>query len=197
MGTLGARRRGAFAAWGLAVVLVGWAAAGAWASDMPKAEALKHTLADMTAARRALAERGAAAAELGDRLRAHLAALRSEIDRERRENAPGSLQQALRVERIGYNLRLAQRLSNYLEQVERRIDSLRAAGHTLEYTARRAQDELLMVKVLADAEISGLLAQAESALNEAALQTRSPLLNAAEPPSRTLESFWNELSRAP
>jgi hypothetical protein len=62
---------------------------------------------------------------------------------------------------------------------------------------RRAHDDLLMVKVLEDSEISGLLSQVESVLNAAVLETKKPLLNASDPPTRGLESFWIELSRTP
>ncbi len=193
----GAHRLGVVAVWGLAVMLMCGATAEARASDIPKAGTLKQTLSDMTSARRALAERGAAAAELRNRLYAHLKGLRAEIAQERQRNAIGSFQQAVRVERIGYNLRLAQRLYGYLERIDRRIDYFRVADQTLEYTMRRAHDDLLMVEVLEDSEISGLLAQVESLLNEVAFETQPPLFNASEPPLRTLESVWSELTQNP
>lgn len=197
MGARGVHRLGRVAVWGLAAMLMCAAAAATRAADMPKADALKQALSEMSSARRALAERGAAAAELRTRLQAHLEELRSEIVQERRQNAVGSFQQAVRVERIGYNLRLAQRLYGYLEGIDRRIDYFRAADHTLEFTLRRTHDELLMVKVLENSEISGVLAQIESLLSEVALETQQPLFNASESPSRTLESLWSEFARSP
>jgi hypothetical protein len=197
MGDRGANRLGAAAAWALALLIVCAVGTGARASDRPKADALKHALSEMTAARRTLAERGAEASELRARLHARVEQLRFEIAQERQQNAIGQFPQALRVERIGYNLRLAQRLYGYLERIDRRIDDFRAADQTLEFTMRRAHDDLLMVKVLEDSEISGLLSQVESVLNAAVLETKKPLLNASDPPTRGLESFWIELSRTP
>lgn len=197
MGDHGANRLGTAAAWGLALLIVCAVAAGARASDSPQVDALKHALSEMTAARRALAERGIEASELRARLHARLEQLRSEIAHERQQNAVGQFPQALRLERIGYNLHLAQRLCGYLEHIDRRIDDFRTADHTLEFTMRRAHDELLMVKVLENSEISGVLSQVESVLNAAVLETKKPLLKASDPPARSLESVWIELTRTP
>jgi hypothetical protein len=189
---------GAVAAWGLALVLM----CGPWwtgvrAAGTPKEDTLKQALSDMSGARRALAERGAAAAELRGRLHDRCEGLRAEIAQERQTHAITSFLQAARVERIGYNLRLVQRIYGYLERIDRRIEVFQAADHALAYAMRRARDDLLMVKILADTDSSGLLRQIESVLNEAARETGKPLFNASEPPSRTLESVWIELSRTP
>lgn len=191
----GDKRLAAVAVMSLLVWLIGAATTEICASDRPKVETLRLVLSEMAAARRALAERGAAAGELRNRLHGHVLELRSEIARERQQNAVGQFQQSFRVERIGYNLRLAQRLYGYLEGIDRRIDYFRVADHTLEFTMRRAQDDLLMVRVLEDSEISGLLSQVEAVLSEVALETGKPLFNASEPPARSLDSVWNDLTR--
>ncbi|MCU0558877.1 MAG: hypothetical protein MUD16_01610 [Desulfobacterales bacterium] len=193
----GGKRLAAVAVMSLLAWLMAGAAAVVCASDRPKAETLGYLISEMATARKGLAERGAAAGELRHRLHACVRELRSEIDRERQQHAVGQFQQALRVERIGNNLRLVQRLYGYLERIDRRIDYLRVADHTLEYTMRRAQDDLRMVRVLEDSEISGLLSQVEAVLSEAARETATPLFNASDPPSRSLESVWNDLTRTP
>lgn len=185
------------AAWALVLIL--WCAGlgSVLAADRLKAETLQHALAGMGESRRTLSEQAGAAAALSHRLQALSRQLQAEIARERQLQGIGSFPQALQVERIGYNLRLVQRIDGYLERIERRIGHFRALDHALEFNMRGAQDELLALKTLEDRDISELASRIQSVLNEVARETAKPLLNASDPPSRSLELVWNELARTP
>ncbi len=185
------------AAWALSLMVWCGVAAPVQASDRPKVEALQRGLSHMAEARRVLSEQVASAAALSQRLHAQRSELQVEIARERRVQGVGSFPQALRVERIGYNLRLVQRIDGYLERIERRIGYFRTLDHALEFNMRGAQDELLALNTLEDRDIAELTSRIQSVLDEVARETTKPLFNASDPPSRTLELVWNELPRTP
>lgn len=185
------------AAWALCLVAVCGAVAPVQASDPLKAEALKRGLSEMAEARSALSGQAAAGAELSRRLQSHREELRAEIARERQRQGVESFSQALQAERIGYNLRLIQRIDGYLERIERRIGCFRTLAHALEFNMRSAQDELLALATLEDRDIAQPISRIQSVLNEVAREAAKPLFNAAEPPSRTLEAVWNGLWRSP
>lgn len=185
------------AAWALSLMLWCGVAAPVQASDRDKAGALHQGLSGMVEARRVLNEHVAAAAALSRRLQAQREALRAEIARERQAQGIGTFPQALRVERIGCNLRLVQRIDGYIERIERRIGYFRTLEHTLEFNRRSARDELLALKTLEDRDISEPISRIQSVLDEVARETAKPLFNAADPPSRSLELVWNELARTP
>jgi hypothetical protein len=185
------------AAWALCLMAVCGVAAPVQASDPLKVEALKRGLADMVEARRLLSEKAAAGAELSRRLQSHRGELRAEIVRERQLQGIGSFSKALQVERIGYNLRLIQRIDGYLERIERRIGHFRSLDHALEFNMRSAQDELLALATLEDRDIAQPVSRIRSLLNEVAREAAQPLFNAADPPSGTVEAVWNGLWRPP
>jgi hypothetical protein len=189
----GGGRVGRTAAWLVALVLCCGAGTAAQAFDRSKTEALEQAASGMAEALRSLEERSAAAAGLGRRLKAHRDLLRAEIARERQRLGVESYPQALRVERIGYNLRLIQRIDGYLAAIERRIGHIRALEHTLDFTRRSAQDELRLLKTLEDRDISELASRVGSVLEEVVRETTRPLLDAADAPSASLERVWSGL----
>ena len=170
---------------------------GAWcagaAADAGKAQELNRALADIGAAEQMLRQRAARAEEARRMLRQQADELKAEIQQERRRTNVAAFQQALQVCRIDYNLRLVQRLFGYMERLEDRIGYFRTAVHALDFHRRQIRDDLLILKTLNDADISGLMRQLAADLSGFTAQAEKPLLTASASGLRPLESIWSDV----
>ena len=170
---------------------------GAWcagaAADAGKAQELNRALADIGAAEQMLRQRAARAEEARRMLRQQADELKAEIQQERRRTNVSAFQQALQVSRIDFNLRLVQRLFGYMERLEERIGYFRTAAHALDFHRRQIRDDLLILKTLNDADISGLMRQLAADLNGFTAQAEKPLLTASALGLRPLEAIWSDI----
>ena len=170
---------------------------GAWcagaAADAGKAQELNRALADIGAAEQMLRQRAARAEEARRMLRQQADELKAEIQQERRRTNVAAFQQALQVSRIDFNLRLVQRLFGYMERLEERIGYFRTAAHALDFHRRQIRDDLLILKTLNDADISGLMRQLAADLNGFTAQAEKPLLTASALGLRPLEAIWSDI----
>ena len=179
-----------------AALLVGFTL-GAWcavaAADAGKGQELSRALADIGAAEQMLRQKAALAEEARRMLRQQAEELKAEIQQERRRTNVAGFRQALQVSRIDYNLRLVQRLLGYMERLEDRIRYFRTAVHALDFHRRQIRDDLLILKTLNDADISGLMRQLAADLNGFTAQAEKPLLTASASGLRPLESIWSDV----
>jgi hypothetical protein len=170
---------------------------GVWcagaAADEGKAQALNRALADIGAAEQMIRQKAALAEEARRMLRQQAEELKAEIHQERRRTNAAAFQQALQVNRIDFNLRLVQRLIGYTERLEERIGYFRTAVHTLDFHRRQIRDDLLILKTLNDADISGLTRQLAADLNGFTAQAEKPLLTASASGLRPLEVIWSDI----
>jgi uncharacterized protein HemX len=170
---------------------------GAWcagaAADAGKAQELNRALADIGAAEQMLRQRAARAEEARRMLRQQADELKAEIQQERRRTNVSAFQQALQVSRIDFNLRLVQRLFGYMERLEERIGYFRTAAHALDFHRRQIRDDMLILKTLNDADISGLMRQLAADLNGFTAQAEKPLLTASALGLRPLEAIWSDI----
>jgi hypothetical protein len=73
------------------------------------------------------------------------------------------------------------------------MEYFRGANQLLNFYARQARDDLLMLKTLQDADISGLMNKIAAAKNEFEIMLNKPLFVASEPYPRSMEMIWNDI----
>jgi predicted Zn-dependent peptidase len=163
------------------------------AADDGKAQELNRALLDIGAAEQMIWQKAALAESVRQMLRQQADELKSEIQQERRRTNVATFQQALRINRIDYNLRLVQRLFGYIDRLDDRIGYLRSAAQTLDFYRRQIRDDMLILRTLNDADTAGLTRQLASDLGGFKDQTGKPLVAAAPSALRPLESIWSDI----
>jgi hypothetical protein len=148
---------------------------------------------DVDAAGQLVAEKISEAAAAGERLRESAERLTEELRNERRAHGISAFGAALQVARIGYDVRLLQRLQGYAEYLDGRIAVFRSAQQVLEYHHDRLQDDLLMLRTLKHAEVDALSRQVQTDVEEIRSQARQPLLQASAVAFRSPEAIWNAI----
>jgi chromosome segregation ATPase len=179
----------------MAVVLVACLLGSALADGADKTATLIRTLSELAELSRGINQRIEEACGLLDRLNEQRELLTNEIQQERGRHAIASFRQAVEINRIDHNLRLMQQLTAYIERLNGSVEYFRGANQLLNYYARQARDDLLMLKTLQDADISGLMTKISAARNEIETVMNKPLFAASEPYPRSMEMIWNDILR--
>jgi hypothetical protein len=179
----------------MAVVLVACLFGSGLADDTGKTATLNRTLSDMAELSRSINQRIEVVCALIDRLNEQRELLTHEINQERERHGIASFRQAVQINRIDYNLKLIQQLSAYIERLHGSAEYFRGANQLLNFYARQARDDLLMLKTLQDADISGLMNKFAAAKNEFEMVLNKPLFDASGPYPRSLEMTWNDTLR--
>lgn len=179
-----------------ALILCGGMLAPA-AAGADKSSELNRVMAEMKAAMQVNADRVEVARTKCGELRHQVLLLKEEIASERRRSGVGSFGGGLQVKRIANNLKLIQQLTAYIDQLELKVADFQAANLRLEFLARQAEDDLLMLKTLNDADIARLTRRIRSALDEYALQAEKPLIVVSELRFRNIEALWREVPLEP
>jgi chromosome segregation ATPase len=182
------------AAW-LAVLCLGTGGVVHPSGASEKAVELERALESIQEMTRRISDRAAEAQSLHRILSGHAEELRAEITAERRRHSPASLPQALRVDRIRYDLQLMQHLSAHINGLDRRISQLDAALCTLEFLSRRVGDDRLLLQSLQDADIGGLIQQIRSELAAMTAAAEGPLLSASELRQPSMEGVWKDIAQ--
>jgi hypothetical protein len=177
----------------MAFILVACLFSSALADDAGKTATLNRTLSEIAELGRSINERLDEACTLLDRLNEQRELLKNEINQERERRGINSFQQAVQISRIDYNLRLMQQLSAYIERLNGSVEYFRGANQLLNFYARQARDDLLMLKTLQDADISGLMNKISAAKIEFEMMLNKPLFVASEPYPRSMEMIWNDI----
>jgi len=179
----------------MAVVLVACLFGSGLADDAGKTATLNRTLADIAELSRSINQRMEEVCALVDRLNEQRELLTHEINQERESHGIASFRQAVQINRIDYNLKLIQQLSAYIERLHGSAEYFRGANQLLNFYARQARDDLLMLKTLQDADISGLMNKYAAAKNEFEMVLNKPLFDASGPYPRSLEMTWSDILR--
>jgi len=179
----------------MAVVLVACLFGSALADDAGKTATLNRTLSEIAELSRSINERIDEACALLDRLNEQRELLKNEINQERARHDIASFRQAVQIKRIDYNLRLIQQLTAHIERLNGSVEYFRVANQLLNFYARQARDDLLMLKTLQNADISGLMNKIIAAKNEFEMMLNKPLFVASGPYPRSTEMIWNDILR--
>jgi hypothetical protein len=177
----------------MAVVLAAFLFGSAWADDAGKTETLNRALSEITELERNIHARIEEGGALLDKLNEQRELLKKEINQERRRQDISSFHQAVQNKRIDYNLRLVQQLTAYIERLNGSVEYFRAANQLLNFYARQARDDLLMLKTLQDADISGLMSKITTSKDEFEMMLNKPLFNASGPITFSMETIWNDI----
>jgi septal ring factor EnvC (AmiA/AmiB activator) len=177
----------------MAVVLVACLCGGVLAEDAGKTATLNRALSEIAELSRKMNERIEEACSLLERLNEQRELLKNEIHQERERHDITSYRHAVQIKRIDYNLKLIQQLSAYIERLNGSVEYFRGAHQLLNFYARQARDDLLLLKTLRDADISGLMNKIGSAKSEFETVLSNPLLAASESYPRSREMIWNDL----
>ncbi|HSM89947.1 MAG TPA: hypothetical protein VLT56_07975, partial [Desulfobacterales bacterium] len=177
----------------LTVVLVACLFGSALANDADKTAALNRALSEIAELSRSINQRIEEAGAVIDRLSEQRELLKHEIQQERGRHNITSFRQAVQISRIDYNLRLMQQLTAYIDRLNGSMEFFRGANQLLNFYARQARDDLLMLKTLKDADISGLMNKIAAAKNEFEIVLNKPLFVASEPYPRSMEMIWNDI----
>jgi len=177
----------------MAVVLMACLFGSALAEDAGKTETLNRTLSEIAELGRNINERIEEACTLLDRLNEQRELLKNEINQERRRQGITAFRQAVQIKRIDYNLRLMQQLTGYIERLNGSVEYFRGANQLLNFYARQARDDLLMLKTLQDADISVLMNKISASKIEFEMMLNKPLFVASEPSPRSMEMIWNDI----
>jgi hypothetical protein len=177
----------------MAVVIVACLLSSAQADDASKTATLNRTLSEIAELTRSINQRIEEAFTLLESLNEQRELLKNEIHQERGRQDITSFRQAVQINRIDYNLRLMQQLTAYIERLNGSVEYFRGANQLLNFYARQARDDLLMLKTLQDADISGLMKKIAAAKTEFEIVLNKPLFVASEPYPRSMEVIWNEI----
>jgi len=177
----------------MAVVLVACLFGGALADDAGKTATLNRALSEIAELGRSIHQRIEEACVLIDNLNQQRELLKNEINQERGRQDISSFRQAVQIKRIDNNLRLMQQLDAYIGRLNGSVEYFRGANQLLNFYARQARDDLLMLKTLQDADISGLMKKIADAKNEFEIVLNKPLFVASEPYPRSMEAIWNDI----
>jgi hypothetical protein len=164
------------------------------AFDGDKGAELSRALEEIKMTAQLIDARATATAKVHGQLQAQAEALVAEIQQERLRHSTITLQQALQVDRIRYDLLVLQQVRGYLMQLGDRLSYLRSAANTLDVYRNQVRDDRLMLQALMDLDSSGLLRQVGEAVDEYRRQCSVPFLKAPTAyPGRDLETLWNGL----
>jgi septal ring factor EnvC (AmiA/AmiB activator) len=177
----------------MAVVLVACLFGGALADDAGKTATLNRTLSEIEELSRSIHQRIEEARVLIDQLNQQRDFLKNEINEERGRQDITSFRQAVQIKRIDNNLKLIQQLDAYIGRLNGSVEYFRGANQLLNFYARQARDELLMLKTLQDADISGLMNKITDAKNEFEMALNKPLFVASDAYPRSTEMIWNDI----
>ena len=170
----------------LAALLV-WV--GVCAADAGKPAELQRALEDIRRAEQGVRTRISQAVDLRKRLRLEGEGLKTEIRDEQRRRAIQSYPGALQIPRVDYNLRLLQRVGGYVEQIDARIAELRTIMDCFERHREQIRDEVRLLRILKDADISHLLRQVAATVEQAASRCAAPLI-VVPAAQRPTEAVW-------
>lgn len=164
------------------------------AFDGDKGSVLNRALEEIKMTVQLIDARAVATEKVHGQLQAQAEALLAEILEERLRRSAITLQQALQVDRIRYDLLVLQQVRGYLMQLGDRLSYLRSAANTLSVYRDQVRDDRLMLQALTDLDSSGLLRQVGEAVDEYRRQCSVQFLKAQAPyGARDLETLWNGL----
>ncbi len=162
------------------------------AFDGGKGSVLNRALEEIKTTARLIDAQAAATAAVYGQLQAQAEALSAEIQQERLRRNAMTFQQALQADRIRYDLLVLRQVHGYLAQLGDRLSYLRSAASTLNVYRDQIRDDRLMLQAVMDLDSSGLLRQAEEAVDDYRRQCSLPFLKTpAAVDARDLESLWN------
>lgn len=158
-----------------------------------KSTGLRRKMAEIESLQTLLSGKITIAAEKRDQLTQKMEELKEEIKQETEQWEIESYQNALRNDRIDYNLKLLQLLLGYTSGLTKKILYFQNGNETLDFFLQQVQDDLLIIKTLNDLQIDKLIALINSVLDEYIPETGQPMFNAGDIPLEDTAKIWNDI----
>jgi len=166
----------------------------AGAVNIEKVDLLEQRIAGIQALQERIDDIGKQAVTLHGELQAKAEEYAGEIRKEKRARALKSFNQAIRVYRVRYNLKLVQQISAYLAAVSKRIEFFHDGRERINFLYQQARDDLKMVQTLSDMEIADFIRRIDQVLEKYELAVNSPLFTIEEIRQENLETLWKTIS---
>jgi hypothetical protein len=177
-------------------VWLGLAAPAAGAVNAAKMDLLQQRISEIQALQTLMDEIRSQAAALQGTLQAKVAEYSLEIRKEQADLELKTFDQAIKVYRVRYNLKLVQQISAYLAAVSERIAFFQEGRERVDFLLQQAQDDLKMVQTLSDMEIADFIGRMDPVLAKYKEAANSNLFNIETIRQEKLEALWLSISTA-
>lgn len=183
-----------------ALVIFAWPAAGAAAapSDAGKKSetllAAMHRIDDM---RLAISSKRTRAEQVQDFVRKRQADLADEIRRRLQTLNVDAFDQAIKDDRIRFDLRLFGHLRAYSDVLAERIAFFELSDYRLAFYSAQAEDDLKMIQALSDLGVGELIAHITEAMANYRQAVDAPLMDAGRISIPPMAQIWPQVSPSP
>lgn len=164
------------------------------AVNVAKLDLLQQRIAEIQALQTRMDEIRGQAVALQGVLQGKVDAYSKEILKEQADRALQNYQQAIKVYRVRYNLKLVQQITAYLDAVSERIAFFEEGREQVDFLYQQAQDDLKMVQTLSDMEITGFIDRMDQILARYEQAVNSSLFDIEKVRQAELEALWNSIS---
>ena len=120
---------------------------------------LTHEMTVISSLRDKVLQRQAQASKLIKQLRQTMIELKEEIKGKKRKLRIVSCQEAIREPRVGYNIKLIQKILVYISGLSEKVQYLDIASEELAFLYQQAEDDLKVLETLSDMKIEKLMSQ--------------------------------------
>lgn len=117
-----------------------------------------------------------------------------EIRKEQADRDLKNYQQAIKVYRVRFNLKLVQQINAYLAAVSERIVFFQEGREQVDFLYQQAQDDLKMVQTLSNMEIAGFIDRMDQVLSKYEKAVNSSLFDIEKIQQPELKALWQAIS---
>lgn len=183
-----------YAAVTIVSVFLGTSALGA--VNVAKLDLLQQRINEIQALQTRMDDIRSQAVALQGALQGKADAYSKEIQKEQADRDLKNYQQAIKVYRVRYNLKLMQQITAYLAAVSERITFFQEGREQVDFLFQQAQDDLKMVQTLSDMEITGFIDRMDQVLAKYEKAVNSRLFDIENIQQAELEALWHSISNS-
>ena len=173
--------------WGVGTLAFG-------AVNVTKLDLLQQRINEIQALQTRMDDIRSQAVALQSELQGKADAYTKEIRKEQADRDLKNYQQAIKVYRVRYNLKLVQQITAYLAAVSDRIAFFQEGREQVDFLYQQAQDDLKMVQTLSDMEIAGFIDRMDQVLAKYETAVNSSLFDIEKIQQPELKALWHSIS---
>jgi len=159
----------------------------------PKSEKIRNKMIEILSLTETILEKNVRAMRMRSRLEEQMAALKKEIEGERKRLGISSYREAIHAPRIYYDLKLVQLLLAYILKFNERIADLQFSSERLKFLYQQADDELKIAETLNDIEAEDLMNQIDNVVREHAPEAGNSFFDVKDVVLTNPEKIWDEI----
>jgi len=180
----------------MTIVAVGLGTSVFGAVNVAKQDLLQQRITEIQALQARMDDIRSQTVALQGELQGKVAAYAKEIRKEQADRDLQNYQQAIKVYRVRYNLKLLQQITAYLAAVAERIAFFQAGREQVDFLYQQAQDDLKMVQTLSDMEINGFIDRMDQVLAKYEKAVNSSLFDIEKIEQAEMEALWLSISNS-